>query len=97
MERSPGLPEAGPYPADVVAPCCNEEAALPETVPVILDFFAGLVADPGNRLGAFRLILVNDGSADRTWPLIAELAARHPEIEGVMLSRNFGHQSAMLA
>lgn len=85
------------YRADVVVPCYNEEHALPETAPVILDYFAGLVRDPGNRLTSFRLILVNDGSRDATWPIIADLAARHPEVEGVMLSRNFGHQAAMLA
>jgi len=89
--------QSATYRADIVVPCYNEEAALPETAPVIIDFFTRLVADPGNRLGAFRLILVNDGSSDDTWPIIASLAESHPEVEGVMLSRNFGHQSAMLA
>jgi glycosyltransferase involved in cell wall biosynthesis len=103
MARTSGTVETGvsaaqeTYRADIVVPCFNEEDALPQTAPVILDFFAGLVRDPANRLGAFRLILVNDGSADGTWGIIADLAARHPEVEGVMLSRNFGHQNAMLA
>ncbi|MEO6091834.1 MAG: glycosyltransferase family 2 protein [Novosphingobium sp.] len=88
---------AGPYRADLVVPCYNEEDALPETVPAILAFFATLVGDRGNRLESFRLILVDDGSRDRTWPIIEEFARRCPEVEGVMLSRNFGHQSAMLA
>lgn len=90
-------PAQGSYRADVVVPCYNEEAALPTTVPAILAFFAALVAASENRLASFRLILVNDGSKDATWPIITDLAARHPELEGVMLSRNFGHQSAMLA
>jgi glycosyltransferase involved in cell wall biosynthesis len=85
------------YSADIVVPCFNEEEALPQTAPVILDFFAGLVRDPANRLESFRLILVNDGSVDATWDIIADLAARHEAVEGVMLSRNFGHQNAMLA
>lgn len=85
------------YRADIVVPCYNEEATLPATGPVILGTFADLVRDPANRLGGFRLILVNDGSRDATWPIIADLAARHDEVEGVMLSRNFGHQNAMLA
>ena len=85
------------YRADVVVPCYNEEQALPATAPAMLDYFSGLVRDPGNRLAAFRLILVNDGSQDATWSIIDDLAARHPEVEGVMLSRNFGHQAAMLA
>lgn len=88
---------AGSYRADVVVPCYNEEAALPATVPAIHAFFAQLVADHGNRLSSFRLILVNDGSGDATWRLIEEFSARYPEVEGVLLSRNFGHQAAMLA
>jgi len=87
----------GPYRADVVIPCYQEEEALPHTVPVLLDFFSRLVADPSNRLAGFRVILVNDGSSDRTWQIIAEMSERHPQIEGIKLSRNFGHQSAMLA
>lgn len=85
------------YRADVVVPCYQEEATLPQTVPVILDFFRKLVADPLNRLVAFRLILVDDGSTDRTWAIIEALSSQHDEIEGVMLSRNCGHQAAMLA
>jgi glycosyltransferase involved in cell wall biosynthesis len=85
------------YRADVVVPCYNEDAALPQTAPVILDYFRALVADPGNGLAGFRLILVNDGSRDATWAIIEGLSRDHPEVEGVMLSRNFGHQAAMLA
>ncbi len=85
------------YRADVVVPCYNEDAALPQTAPVILDYFRALVADPGNGLAGFRLILVNDGSRDATWSIIEGLSHAHPEVEGVMLSRNFGHQAAMLA
>lgn len=85
------------YRADIVVPCYNEEEALPQTAPVILDYFAKLVADPGNRLATFRLILVNDGSSDATWSIIEGLTKLYPEVEGVLLSRNFGHQAAMLA
>jgi glycosyltransferase involved in cell wall biosynthesis len=85
------------YRADIVVPCYNEEEALPETGPAMIAFFDALVADPGNRLAGYRLLLVNDGSTDRTWPIIEELAARHPSVEGVCLSRNFGHQAAMLS
>jgi glycosyltransferase involved in cell wall biosynthesis len=85
------------YRADIVVPCYNEEDALPETAPVMLDFFRALVADPANGLCAFRLILVNDGSSDATWSVIDRLASDHPEVEGLRLSRNFGHQAAMLS
>jgi len=85
------------YRADIVVPCYNEEAALPDTAPAILAFFRALVADAGNRLAAFRLVFVNDGSSDNTWRLIERLARDNPEVEGVCLSRNFGHQAAMLS
>ncbi|HEY0959161.1 MAG TPA: glycosyltransferase family 2 protein [Novosphingobium sp.] len=85
------------YSADVVVPCYDEEAALPQTVPAILAFFRELVADPSNGLARFRVLLVNDGSRDATWSIVDGLAAANVEIEGVMLSRNFGHQAAMLA
>lgn len=85
------------YSADVVVPCYHEEQALPETAPRILAFFRALVADPSNGLARFRVLLVDDGSKDATRDVIEGLANREPEIEGVMLSRNFGHQAAMLA
>lgn len=85
------------YRADIVVPCFNEEDALPDTAPRILAFFRALVADPANRLSSFRLILVNDGSQDATWSVIERLACENEEVMGVMLSRNFGHQAAMLA
>jgi polyisoprenyl-phosphate glycosyltransferase len=88
---------ASGYRADIVVPCYNEEQALPATVPVILNFFEGLAAELGNRLQDYRVILVDDGSTDATWATIADMASRHPQVEGVMLSRNFGHQNAMLA
>jgi len=85
------------YRADIVVPCYNEEEVLGQTIPVIRDYFAGLVADPDNRLASFRILLVDDGSKDTTWTVIEGLAAAAPEIEGLKLARNFGHQSAMLA
>jgi glycosyltransferase involved in cell wall biosynthesis len=87
----------GPYRADIVVPCYNEEAVLPHSVPVIREYFERLVAEPGNRLASFRVLLVDDGSKDRTWAMIEGFAATDMRIEGLKLSRNFGHQSAMLA
>jgi len=87
----------GPYRADIVIPCYNEEDALPQTVPEILKYFDQLVSDSSNHLSEYRLILVNDGSKDSTWRIIEDLSRQHGEVEGVMLSRNFGHQAAMLA
>jgi glycosyltransferase involved in cell wall biosynthesis len=75
----------------VVAPCYNEEEGLAA-------FVARMVAAARDAVGAsFELILVNDGSRDRTWPLILQLKDQHPEIVGVNLARNHGHQLAVTA
>ena len=74
----------------IVAPCFNEEAVLPE--------FVSRVMAVGAALGdGFELILVNDGSRDHTWSCIRALASRHPQIVGLSLSRNHGHQVAVSA
>jgi len=86
-----------PYRADIVIPCFNEQDALPISVPQVLAQLSKLVADPGNALAGFRLLLVDNGSADATWSLITDFAHKHAEIEGISLSRNFGHQGGLLA
>ena len=86
-----------PYRADIVVPCFNEEAVLPHSIPIMRDTFAALVAAPDNHLTAYRLLLVDDGSRDATWNLIEAAATQHEAVTGLRLSRNFGHQSAMLA
>jgi glycosyltransferase involved in cell wall biosynthesis len=45
----------------------------------------------------FEIIFIDDGSADRSWPIIEELCAAHPEITGIKLARNFGQQGAIKA
>src|SRR5437868_146569 len=75
----------------VVAPCYDEE----ETLPV---FVGRMVAACRAAVGeAFEILLVNDGSRDKTWPLIQTLAEQHPGIVGVNLARNYGHQLAVTA
>jgi glycosyltransferase involved in cell wall biosynthesis len=85
------------YTADLVIPCYNEEAVLPATIPVIADYMRSCVDDGGFGLLSFRILLVDDGSRDGTWSIIETLCHRNPEISGIKLSRNYGHQSAMLA
>jgi polyisoprenyl-phosphate glycosyltransferase len=80
----------------LVIPCYNEEAILSMTyskLSVYLDQLRQqrLIADDS------RMCFVNDGSRDRTWKIIEELCAKDPQVIGVGLSRNFGHQSAILA
>ena len=86
---------SAPHPArpriSLVAPCYNEEAVLPELYQRCTRILHETTG------GDYELILVNDGSADATWPMLLELAGRDPHVIGVNLSRNFGHQQALTA
>ncbi len=78
------------YKLAIVAPCFNEEAGLSE--------FVRRIKSVCTQLGcAYEIILVNDGSRDRTLPVALELASRDPLIRVVNLLRNFGHQAAVTA
>ncbi len=80
----------------IVVPCYNEEAVLPETIRRLRAKLERLIA--AEAVGAqSRVLFVNDGSKDRTWDLIREAHAESPLISGVDLSRNRGHQNALLA
>ncbi len=83
--------ETGRPALSIVAPCYNEEATLDAFVARTVA--AGLAM---NR-GAFEIVLVNDGSRDKTWAKISELAAGSPHVVGVNLARNYGHQLAASA
>ncbi len=80
----------------IVAPCYNEQEVLPETSRRLLGMLDRLAAD-GLASAASRIYFVDDGSRDRTWSLIEELARAHPQICGIKLSRNRGHQNALIA
>lgn len=79
----------------IVIPCYNEEQVLPVTSEMFLKKLNMLISD-GAVAQDSRLLFVNDGSGDRTWEIINELSAdRH--VMGISLSRNRGHQNAVLA
>lgn len=80
----------------IVIPCYNEEAVLPVTSGMFLAKIAGLAA-AGKISDESRVLFVNDGSKDKTWEIITGLAASDAHFEGVCLSRNRGHQNALLA
>lgn len=81
----------------IVVPCYNEEAVLPETSKQLKAKLAALEA-AGSISADSRVLFVNDGSKDRTWEIIAQLHAQDPQtFSGVQLSRNRGHQNALLA
>ena len=80
----------------IVVPCYNEEEVLPETSRRLKEKLTALTA-AGKVSPASRVLFVNDGSRDRTWELISGLHAADPVFSGVDLSRNRGHQNALLA
>jgi glycosyltransferase involved in cell wall biosynthesis len=80
----------------IVVPCYNEEEILPKTHSVLTGLLKGLI-DQG-KLGEHSFVcFVDDGSRDRTWAMIHELTRKDPLVRGLKLSRNFGHQNALLA
>ncbi|NLV57877.1 MAG: glycosyltransferase family 2 protein [Clostridiales bacterium] len=80
----------------VVIPCYNEEEVLHETAARMTEKMASLIRK-GYCDEDSRVLFVDDGSKDRTWELIQELHDRQPLFEGLRLSRNRGHQNALLA
>ena len=80
----------------IVIPCYNEQEVLPITAPIFLQKLADLTA-AGKISPDSRVLFVNDGSKDRTWEIICDLAARDPHYAGICQSRNRGHQNAVLA
>lgn len=80
----------------LVIPCYNEAAVLPQTAPLFTDKLAALVA-AGRIAPHSRVLFVDDGSSDGTWQTICAMAQTQPAVCGVRLSRNRGHQNALLA
>lgn len=74
----------------IVAPMYNEETNIRPFVEAV----RGVLGAAGIR---YEIMLVDDGSTDRTWTGIAELAREDPRVCGLSLSRNFGHQGALFA
>ena len=79
-----------------VIPCYNEEQVLPETAKRLKDKVRALI-QRGKIDEGSRILFVNDGSADRTWEIIIALHEQDPLYSGINLSRNRGHQNALLA
>jgi undecaprenyl-phosphate 4-deoxy-4-formamido-L-arabinose transferase len=73
----------------VVVPAYNSEGSLPQLVERLGRVLPGEAAD-------WEAILVNDGSRDRTWEVICDLARRYPWVRGINLMRNFGQHNALL-
>lgn len=80
-----------PLRLTVAVPIYNEETVIPELLRRLLAVLDGI---PG---GPHRIVLVDDGSTDRSWELLEAAAAKDDRILGVAMSRNFGHQAAITA
>ncbi|MBR3961799.1 MAG: glycosyltransferase family 2 protein [Clostridia bacterium] len=80
----------------IVIPCYNEQEVLPITAPMFLQKINDLYID-GKISEHSRILFVNDGSKDNTWNIITELSQLDEHYCGISLSRNRGHQNALLA
>lgn len=80
----------------LVVPCYNEEEVLPEASKRLIAKLEGLI-EKELASEESRILFVDDGSKDKTWELIAGLHASTPYVCGLKLSRNRGHQYALLA
>ena len=80
----------------LIVPCYNEQQVLPVTAPIFLGKITDLISS-GSIDKASRILFVNDGSKDRTWDIIESLSCQDNHYSGISLSRNRGHQNALLA
>ena len=79
----------------IVVPCYNEEAVLNETTGRLLEVMQRVTEKHADLQG--RIVYVDDGSCDGTWSLIGSLAGQHPQVLGLKLAHNAGHQHALWA
>lgn len=80
----------------IVIPCFNEQEVLPKTAPLFLEQLKKLERR-GKISYKSRILFVDDGSRDNTWDIISKLSSEQDEFKGIALSRNRGHQNALLA
>ncbi len=80
----------------LIIPCYNEEDVLPSSIKKLSKLFENLQKD-GTITETSQIVFVNDGSKDKTWQIIENAHKKAKYIKGICLSRNFGHQEALLA
>lgn len=80
----------------IVIPCYNEQEVLPKTAPMFLSKINELVSC-GKISQDSKILFVNDGSKDKTWDIICNLSKENSTYMGISLSRNMGHQNALIA
>ncbi|MCX7953799.1 MAG: glycosyltransferase family 2 protein, partial [Bacteroidales bacterium] len=80
----------------IVVPCYNEEEVLPETIFRLSNILKKLCDKEKISKESF-ILFVDDGSEDKTWEIIKTFYEKNNFIKGLKLSRNFGHQYALMA
>jgi polyisoprenyl-phosphate glycosyltransferase len=80
----------------LVVPCYNEQEILEKTYNTLSQYFAEL-KERKAIVDDSKICFVNDGSRDSTWIIIDSICKRDSNVIGVKLSRNFGHQAALVA
>ena len=77
-------------------PCYNEEDVLRDSAAKLLNKYDDMMAE-GKITSDSRIVFIDDGSKDKTWSIIKELHNENPVFQGIKLSRNRGHQNALLS
>lgn len=85
-----------PCRLSVIVPCYNEEAVLPETISRLESKLKELI-ELNYITGKSRVYFIDDGSRDMTWAIIEQATKKKEFFMGIKLSRNYGHQNALLA
>ena len=80
----------------IVSPCYNEEDVLQHSVGRLTELFDRMVNENAISSDSM-MVFVNDGSKDRTWQIISDLHQTNHYVKGINLTRNVGHQNAILA
>jgi len=80
----------------IIIPCFNEADVIVHTIEAVSEFLNGMKKRKEISGESF-IVCVDDGSTDKTWPLIEQLKVQYSFLKGLKLSRNFGHQNALLA
>ena len=79
----------------ILVPCYNEEEVLPKSSAAFRDKLCRMI-DAGTVDADSRIVFVDDGSKDRTWEIISGLHKNDPIFRGIKMSRNRGHQNALV-
>ncbi len=79
----------------IAVPCYNEEECLPDSSGKLLNKLNEMIAK-GIITDDSRIVFIDDGSKDKTWEIISKLHTENEMFQGIKLSRNRGHQNALL-